>query len=91
MACSFNPNVYRMVWDIIRFNALCMKELASYEANDKARDDTPEQEAELSIGDFVIREGLSNAFRDDYLLVRNVCCRVLACVWKSDSIFPFSL
>ena len=71
-----------MIFDVLRFNALAMKQLESYEeaAKEKRRgdqaadgyeDDEEEEdgEEELSIGDFIEREGLSNAFRDDYLLV----------------------
>lgn len=69
-----------MVWDILRFNALAMKQLESYEKKSKKRgdrnaeEDSDEEEEgedaeERSIGDFVKREGLSDAFRDDYLLV----------------------
>ena len=57
-----------------------MKQLESYEKQSKKRGDRHaeedsdeegegEGEEELSIGDFVKREGLSDAFRDDYLLV----------------------
>ena len=57
-----------------------MKQLKSYEKQSKKKGDRHaeedsgdevegEEEEELSIGDFVKREGLSDAFRDDYLLV----------------------
>lgn len=79
-----NPRVYRMIWDILRFNSLAMSLLDRWEREDRSgkgaeRDageklsDEEEVEAhekeEGSIGDLVKREGLSNAFRDDYLLV----------------------
>jgi predicted NAD/FAD-binding protein len=69
-----------MIFDVLRFNALAMKQLESYEeaAKEKRRgdqsadgyeEDDEDEEDELSIGDFIKREGLSDAFRDDYLLV----------------------
>lgn len=69
-----------MIFDVLRFNALAMKQLESYEeaaiekrkgdqSADGYEDDEDEGEEELSIGDFIEREGLSDAFRDDYLLV----------------------
>jgi hypothetical protein len=72
--------MYRMVWDILRFNALALKLIADEEGAAKGKGDQSAEEGsdddetvvegvELSIGDFIKREGLSDAFRDDYLLV----------------------
>jgi hypothetical protein len=68
-----------MVWDILRFNALALKLIADEEGTANAKgdqhaeedsdDETVVEGEELSIGDFIKREGLSDAFRDDYLLV----------------------
>jgi predicted NAD/FAD-binding protein len=54
-----NPGQWRMVWDILRFNSASLKELKQ---GDKGE----------SIGDFIRREGYSDSFRDNYLLVRFV-------------------
>lgn len=52
-----NPGQWRMVWDILRFNSASLFELRD---GDKGE----------SIGAFIEREGYSDAFRDNYLLVR---------------------
>lgn len=75
-----------MVWDVLKFNSLALKKLEEYEAKAKSRGDRHaeedsdeegegEGEEELSIGDFIMREGLSDAFRDDYLLVNRATDR----------------
>lgn len=50
--------MWRMIWDVLRFNA-CAARLVT---------DGP-VESNLSIGDYLEREGYSDAFRDDYLIV----------------------
>ena len=52
-----NPGQWRMVWDILRFNN------ASLELLRKGS-------SEESIGRYLEREGYSDSFRDNYLLVR---------------------
>lgn len=52
----FNPGHWRMVWDIIRFNSDSLKLLRQ---GDKGE----------SIGDYLKRNGYSDSFRDNYLLV----------------------
>ncbi len=51
-----NPGHWRMVWDIIRFNSGSLRLLR--------QGDTGE-----SIGDYLKRNGYSDSFRDNYLLV----------------------
>ena len=51
-----NPGHWRMVWDIIRFNAGSLKLLRQGDSGE-------------SIGDYLRRNNYSDAFRDNYLLV----------------------
>ena len=52
--------MWRLAYDILRFNACARRVL-------KSRDE--KAGAELSIGDYLKKEGYSHAFRDDYLVV----------------------
>ena len=49
--------MWRLVWDVLRFNASARKLLYS-----KTEDPS------LSIGTYLEREGYSDSFRDDYLI-----------------------
>ena len=51
-----SPKMWRMLFDIVRFNQFALNIL---------RDDEP---ADETIGEYLDREGYSYAFRDDYLL-----------------------
>lgn len=51
---------WRLIYDVFRFNA-CARELII--------DQDPTQLKKLSIGEYLIREGYSDAFRDNYLIV----------------------
>ncbi|WVQ99628.1 hypothetical protein IAU59_006765 [Kwoniella sp. CBS 9459] len=53
----FNPRLYRMLFDIIRFN-LFATDLLEQEGNKQG----------ISIGEYLEREGYSEGFRDDYLM-----------------------
>jgi predicted NAD/FAD-binding protein len=53
--------MWRMLFDIMRFNACAVRVLA--EKNDE----------DLSIGEYLRREGYSSQFRDDYLIVCLPC------------------
>lgn len=55
-----DPNMWRLVYDVLRFNA-CARRLAMRWSK---------EDANLSVGDYLEREGYSNAFRDNYLIVR---------------------
>lgn len=55
---SFRPRVYRMMWDIFRFHVFA-KDLLSEEGESE----------QLSIGEYLDREGYSQSFKEDYLLV----------------------
>ncbi|EHA48225.1 hypothetical protein MCOR27_007906 [Pyricularia oryzae] len=71
----FSWRMWRMIFDIVRFNQLAL-DLLRYEeghdTNSKKRIDLDE-----SIGHYLEREGYSDAFRDDYLIP------MTACVWST--------
>jgi predicted NAD/FAD-binding protein len=56
-----DPGMWRMLYDVLRFNA-CARALLS---SDKKHDNPDE----LSIGKYLEREGYSDSFRDNYLIV----------------------
>jgi hypothetical protein len=60
---SFNPRLYRMIFDIVRFNLFALDLL----------NQAPTGGKEISIGEYLDREGYGDGFKDDYLLVRQVC------------------
>ncbi|CAE6517916.1 unnamed protein product [Rhizoctonia solani] len=58
----FRPGMWRMIWDILRFNASArrlIEEKIEYSSNTTS---------ELSIGDYLKQEGYSTEFIDDYLI-----------------------
>ncbi|KAF2141292.1 uncharacterized protein K452DRAFT_327026 [Aplosporella prunicola CBS 121167] len=57
------PSFWRMIFDIIRFNQFAL---------DLLRDES-QYDPELSIGEYLDREGYSAAFRDDYLIPMTAC------------------
>ena len=56
----FDPQMWRMVYDVVRFNASARNFLLSVD------EDKP---SEKSIGDYLEQEGYSEAFRNNYLIV----------------------
>jgi predicted NAD/FAD-binding protein len=54
----FDLGIWRMLFDIMRFNACAVRVLSE-------KDDG----GDLSIGEYLRREGYSSQFRDDYLIV----------------------
>jgi predicted NAD/FAD-binding protein len=54
----FEPSMWRMVYDVFRFNACAIRVLMLSEGKEKE-----------SIGEYLENEGYSNAFKDDYLIV----------------------
>jgi predicted NAD/FAD-binding protein len=56
----FNPRLYRMLFDIIRFNLF---------ATDLLQKEGKANEA-ISIGEYLDKGGYSDAFKQDYLFVR---------------------
>jgi predicted NAD/FAD-binding protein len=63
---------WRMIFDIIRFNQFALDLLAITPGSPAAVAAT-----EMSIGEYLEREGYSDAFRDDYLIP------MTACVWST--------
>jgi predicted NAD/FAD-binding protein len=57
---SLNPRLYRMIFDILRFNLFAL-DILKEEGKD-----------ELSIGEYLDREGYGDGFKEDYLLV-SIC------------------
>jgi predicted NAD/FAD-binding protein len=64
---ALRPAFWRMIFDIIRFNIFSLDLLSSPSAPSN----------ELTIGEYLEREGYSDAFRDDYLIP------MTACVWST--------
>ncbi|PVI05983.1 amine oxidase-like protein [Periconia macrospinosa] len=64
---ALSPSFWRMVFDIVRFNLFSLDLLSS-----------PNKEPlDLTIGQYLEREGYSDAFRDNYLIP------MTACVWST--------
>jgi len=66
------PSFWRMIFDIIRFNLFALDVLTEV-------DGTLNNDNEMSIGEYLDREGYSDVFRDDYLVP------MTACVWSTDA------
>ena len=64
---ALRPTFWRMIFDILRFNIFSLDLLSSSSAPSD----------ELTIGEYLEREGYSDAFRDDYLIP------MTACVWST--------
>ncbi|CAN9153407.1 unnamed protein product [Alternaria alternata] len=69
---ALKPSFWRMIFDIIRFNQFALDLLAITPGSPAAIAAT-----EMSIGEYLEREGYSDAFRDDYLIP------MTACVWST--------
>ena len=66
----FSPRMWRLVFDVVRFNQFALDLIGDDELPHGA---TPGE----SIGEYLAREGYSDAFRDDYLLP------MTAAVWST--------
>ena len=60
LTTRFNPKMYRMIFDIVRFNLFAIDLLAHEGRADLAK---------MSIGEYLDGEGYGQAFKEDYLLV----------------------
>ena len=58
----WDPSIWRLVYDVLRFNASAVKLLRSV--------DKQQENPNLSIGDYLARERYSDSFCDNYLVVR---------------------
>ncbi|KAI9839569.1 MAG: hypothetical protein M1819_002195 [Sarea resinae] len=63
----FRPSMWRMLFDIIRFNQFALDLLSESSGED----------TDLTIGEYLDREGYSQSFRDDYLIP------MTAAVWST--------
>lgn len=58
---------WRMIWDVLRFNA-CAKKLVEDDDEGSGKNENG-IDLYISIGDYLVKEGYSDSFRDDYLIV----------------------
>jgi len=72
----FSPRMWRMVFDIIRFNQYALDLLRKDTSESKAANGSSSPPEE-TIGEYLEREGYSDAFRDDYLIP------MTAAVWST--------
>ncbi|KAF9562079.1 FAD/NAD(P)-binding domain-containing protein [Agrocybe pediades] len=63
-----DPKMWRMIYDVLRFNACARRILLTVEGDN---------EFEISIGDYLQREGYSDVFRDNYLIP------MVAAIWST--------
>ena len=68
---ALKPSFWRMIFDIIRFNQFALDLLSIKQGSSSTIT------AETSIGEYLKKEGYSDAFRDDYLIP------MTACVWST--------
>ncbi|KAK3946217.1 amine oxidase [Diplogelasinospora grovesii] len=74
----FSPRMWRMIFDIIRFNQSALDVLIADETESQSASDTVNSvKSEETIGEYLEREGYSEAFRDDYLIP------MTAAVWST--------
>lgn len=75
----FSPRMWRMIFDIIRFNQFALDLLMAEDENDAAAMNGYSKggKREETIGEYLDREGYSDAFRDDYLIP------MTAAVWST--------
>ncbi|KAK3683608.1 hypothetical protein B0T22DRAFT_254520 [Podospora appendiculata] len=74
----FSPRMWRMIFDIIRFNQFALDVLVDGDAGDgKTASGGNALHADETIGEYLDRGGYSDAFRDDYLIP------MTAAVWST--------
>ncbi|KAF2005280.1 amine oxidase [Amniculicola lignicola CBS 123094] len=69
---ALKPSFWRMIFDIIRFNMFSLDLLTQTPPSGSHPDSS-----EISIGEYLQKNGYSDAFRDDYLIP------MTACVWST--------
>lgn len=81
-----SPRVWRMIFDIIRFNQFALDLLRIEDLDQEQKinkrdgsrnQGSNKQEMDLTIGQYLDQEGYSDAFRDDYLIP------MTAAVWST--------
>jgi predicted NAD/FAD-binding protein len=70
----FDLGMWRMLFDILRFNACAVRVLV-------------EEDGDLSIGEYLRREGYSSQFKDDYLIVCHFPTPLVVAVVLKMSVF----
>ena len=76
----FSPRMWRMIFDIVRFNQFALDLLIhdDQDSSDRRRNFSAKRvDQNETIGTYLAREGYSDAFRDDYLLP------MAAAVWST--------
>jgi predicted NAD/FAD-binding protein len=80
-------SMWRMIWDILRFNASARRLLVQTEAEPAGADTKAMQDAkQVSVGEYLREHGYSESFRDNYLLV-SIGCISLSC--PNDALSPW--
>lgn len=69
-----DPNFWRLVYDVLRFNACARRLIIGWNKN--GHNDFSDS---ISIGEYLDKEGYSKSFRDNYLIVSFHCwhCRTM--------------
>ncbi|KAF2497959.1 amine oxidase-like protein [Lophium mytilinum] len=67
----FRPSFWRMIFDIVRFNVFALDLLS------KQQSGATDAQKEQTIGEYLMQEGYSDSFRDDYIIP------MTACVWST--------
>lgn len=67
-----DPCMWRLLYDVVRFNVCARKLLGGPKRGSLGGE-------EISIGDYLCREGYSESFRDNYLIVSNSLTTVTRC------------
>lgn len=74
---SFNPRMYRMLLDVFRFNLFGLDLVTEStpgtgpkgKTGQSKGTDVEEADREISIGEYLEKEGFGEGFKEDYLLV----------------------
>ncbi|KAF7308922.1 Amino-oxidase domain-containing protein [Mycena kentingensis (nom. inval.)] len=66
----WDPRMWRLLYDVLRFNAFARGILSEKISEDQ-------KAKEMSIGEYLAREGYSEVFKDDYLIP------MTACIWST--------
>lgn len=74
----FKSSMWRMIWDILRFNASARRLLA--ESESAVLDSKVADAKATSLGAYLKANGYSDSFRDDYLLVRHLSYQIGICL-----------
>ena len=82
-----DPKMWRLIYDVLRFNACARRLIMGWN-----RLTSPLQGHDTTIGEYLRREGYSEQFSNDFLLVRSCCSLrfyIVLMVSPSQSALPF--